>query len=645
MHLLERRRVAEVFFRRPSSFFSCCLLAITIWFGGLISAFTVVAQERPNVLWIVAEDMSPDLGVYGNTLVETPNIDRLARQGVRFAHAFTTAPICSPARSALISGMYQPSLGAHNHRSQGDEGKARGHEDYFASYQVPSGIRLVPELFQEAGYYTVLGGFERWEESEGAELAKSDYNFIWDTSIYDGPDWSGRSPGQPFFAQVQLSGGKNRGAVVPNPIDPSDVVLPPYYPDHPVLREDWSNYLDAIQEMDRQVGQVLNRLEEEGMAENTVVFFLSDHGISHMRGKQFLYDEGIRVPLIVRWPGHLIPNSVRDDLVQLIDVAATSLGIAGIPVPDYMQGRDFFDPSYEPRDYVFAARDRADETVDIIRAVRGPRYKYIRNYYSDRPHAQFNQYKDGKEIVQTMRSLHADGTLNELQDRVFNATRPPEELYDLWLDPFEINNLADLPEYQNLLDQMRQVHVAQMKETRDMGLIPEPILEELGRRYGSKYAAMQQIDHAGLVDRIRQVIESGERGTSSVPALTRLLSADEPSVRYWAARELSRMGEAARPAHDALVSALSDSSAAVRVSAARALGVTGYSEPIVSVLIDELDNNNWIAGMYALLALEDFQFAANPDVLKAIETTAEAPYEFTRRVARRILRDFAHGSE
>ena len=615
------------------------LIAVLLLIGLASFASEAAAQDssdvRPNIVWVVAEDMSPHLGVYGDSLVQTPNIDRLAAEGVRFDRAFVTSPICSPARSALVSGMYQTTLGAHHHRSQRTSGKGGGNEGYYASYEVPEGITLIPELFQEAGYYTTLGGPQR---SDGAKpgLAKSDYNFIWDADVYDGDDWSGRQPGQPFFAQVHLQGGKNRDADVPNPVSPADVTLPPYYPDHPVLREDWANYLNAIQHMDREVGQVLDRLEGEGIADSTVVIFMSDHGISHLRGKQFLYDEGIHVPLVVRFPDGQRAGDVREDLVEHIDVAAASLAMAGIPIPDYVQGLDVFADDYVPRRYVFAARDRGDETVDVIRAVRSGRYKYIRNYYADRPHAQPNRYKDGKEIVQTMRALHEAGELNALQDRPFAPTRPPEELYDLESDPHETQNLVGLPEHGRTLENLRAIHVEWIEATRDMGLIPEPILEDLGQKYGSKYAAMKQIDHAALIDSIRATIALGERGEGAVSALAEKLKSKKPSVRYWAAIGLARMGEAAGAAHEALRTALEDPSAAVRIAAARALGLTGKGEAAVPVLVEELENENLIAGMYAALALEDLGDDAEA-ARAAFEQAAEGPYEFTRRVANRVL--------
>ena len=303
----------------------------------------------------------------------------------------------------MITGMYQTTIGAHHHRSS-----YPGSEIY-----LPKHIKLLPEYFKQHGYYTVNGGpkttiYHKNLHKKDRKLGKSDYNFIWDPAIYDSNDWRNRPAGQPFFAQIQLRGGKYRGAKVPNPVDPATVKLPPYYPDHPVLREDWARYLNSVIYLDIQVGKILKRLEDEGIADNTAVFLWTDHGISHARGKQFLYDEGIHVPLIIRWPGRIKPGTVREDLVSHIDIAATSLYAAGIPIPEHMQGKPLFGSGDNPRDYIIAARDRCDETLECIRCVRTKRYKYIRNFYPDRPHLQPNRYKDGKLIIKTMRELYAE---------------------------------------------------------------------------------------------------------------------------------------------------------------------------------------------------------------------------------------------
>ncbi|HEY8505902.1 MAG TPA: sulfatase [Gemmataceae bacterium] len=452
-----------------SSIASRSLAAVLGALGGLLTPSAAEAAERPNIVWVIAEDMSPHFSCYGEKTIRTPNVDALAARGVRFANAFTTAPVCSPSRSALVTGMYQTTIGAHHHRS--GRGKEKIH--------LPSHVRLVPELFREAGYYVCNGSGLSRKGGPG----KTDYNFEWDPKVYDGADWSGRKPGQPFFTQVQLAGGKLRhgkprlekavGELGGDAVRPEDVTLPPYYPDDPVIREDWADYLDAVRYTDLELGRVVERLKKEGVLDNTVVFFITDHGISHARGKQFCYEEGIRIPFVVAGPG--IPSgAVRDDLIAHIDMAATSLALAGIEVPGSMEGRDLFAKDYRPRPFVVSARDRCDETVDRIRSARTERYKYIRNFYPERPYLQPNRYKDNKEILIAIRKLHAAGKLNAHQSLVTAERRPPEELYDLQSDPFELNNLAGSPAHQAVLAELRGTLAGWVEASGDRGARPEP---------------------------------------------------------------------------------------------------------------------------------------------------------------------------
>lgn len=426
------------------------------------------AEGRPNVVWIIVDDMSANFSCYGETAIETPHVDRMAREGTRFSRAFVTAPVCSPCRSALVTGMYQTSIGSHHHRS------GRGVE----KIRLPAGVEPVPALFRRAGYYTsILSG------PTGKAKGKTDYNFEWDPAIYDGADWSGRKPGQPFFAQVQLHGGKWRGdrdlpppvrKALGTPTPPEKVKLPPYYPDDDAIRADWARYLDTVRYTDFEVGQVLERLEREDLAPSTVVFFMTDHGISHARGKQFLYDEGIHVPLVVRGPG-IEKGKARADLVEHIDLAATSLALAGIELPKAMQGRNVLAAGYRPRDAVFSARDRCDETVEHLRSVRTGRFKYVRNFLPGRPHLQPNRYKDGKLIVRRLRELHETGKLSGLPEKLlFAPARAPEELYDLEADRHEVKNLADDPAHRRTLEELRARLDRWMEETGDRGRNPEP---------------------------------------------------------------------------------------------------------------------------------------------------------------------------
>jgi len=467
--------------------------------AGAISELPAAAADaarRPNILWIIVDDMSANFSSFGETSIQTPNVDRLVAEGTQFSRCFVTAPVCSPCRSALITGMYQTTIGAHHHRS------GRGVE----KITLPNGVEPVPQRFQRAGYYTAIGSWP----PRGEAFGKTDYNFEWNPSIYDGNDWSGRAPGQPFFMQVQLRGGKNRhngrwpeiARKELGDLTAADrVILPPYYPRDPVLLDDWAQYLDACRFTDKQVGQIVDRLAREGLLESTVIFFMTDHGISHARGKQFLYDEGIHVPLVVRGPG-IAAGLVRDDLVEHIDLVATSLAIAGISAPDGLQSRNVLAADYVPRTAVFSARDRCDETVDHIRSVRTERFKYIRNFLPERPHLQPNRYKDGKPIVQRLRELHQLDQLEPLSEALlFAPTRPPEELYDLDADAQEIKNLANDPAYAVTLTEMRGRLNVWMDETGDLGREPES-----ERMYDSDMAVYRG-DEAAVNSDKRQSLE------------------------------------------------------------------------------------------------------------------------------------------
>jgi arylsulfatase A-like enzyme len=594
-------------------------------------------KNRPNILWIIAEDMSPHWGCYGETTIETPHIDKMATEGVLFRQAFVTCPVCSPVRSSFISGMYQTKLGAHNHRSQAVSGKGAGEEAYWNSYKVP--VQILPQLFQEAGYFTVLGG-PKGAGNNARNLAKSDYNFVWDENVYSGNDWKLRQAGQPFFAQIQLSGGKARQAKVPHPVDPAKVKLPPYYPDHPVLKKDWAEYLNAVLKLDSEVRDIEQRLVDEGIVDNTVVFLFTDHGISHLRGKQFLYDEGIKIPLIVKWPGVLKAGSVREDLISVLDVSASSLDIVGIPIPDYMDGQSLFSDNFKPRQYIAAARDRCDETVECIRCIRTERYKYIRNYFSNKPHMQNNRYKDSKQITQTVRQLYKEGKLSPLHARIFKAPRPPEELYDLKNDPDELTNLASSPEYEKKLQELRSLHINWMHQTQDMGLITEPVLEEMGKKHGNKYFILQRPENQGIVNQVREVIELREQGITGLNQLVLKLEENPPAVRFRAAYEIGNFGNEAKSAMTHLEKCLLDESGAVRIAAARALCLIGNSTKGIETLRKELlTNPNHSVRHYAALYFEDLGEVARK-YLADFKQAQKDNNDSVQRVVERLVKTF-----
>lgn len=605
--------------------------ALAVSRQGLSSAASNRA-ERPNILWICAEDMSANMSCYGETTIRTPNIDRMAAEGTLFKQAFVTEPVCSPSRSAMVTGMYQTTIGAHLHRSS----------RHTVKIHLPKHIKLISEYFQQAGYYTSNGSTLNRKSPAKTKRGKTDYNFVWDQKVYDGAEWSGRKPGQPFFAQIQLRGGKNRGAKVPNPVDPAKVKLPPYYAHHPVLLEDWAKYLNSVIQTDIEVGEILDRLKKEGTADNTIVFFWTDHGISHIRGKQFLYEDGIHVPLIVRGPG-IKTGTVREDLVEHIDIAAASLDLAGIKIPAHIQGQPLFSRNYKPREYVFAARDRCDETVERMRCVRTDRYKYIRNFYPHRSHTQPNRYKDGKKIMVTMRELFAAGKLNAHQARWFLPSRPVEELYDLQSDPHELHNLADSPDHQQMLKKLRGKLDEWIERTRDLGQIPEPILAEFLKEYDSMWAVLDDKKNRRLARRINEARALAENRIEAMPQLVKALKDKEAPVRYVAAMGLGNLGKQApkrqaSPAAEALLAALKDKAGYVRVAAARALCLMDNStESALPVLERELaHSNNEVVRHYAALALEDIGEKARP-VIETLKKARNENYEYVKRVSTRIV--------
>jgi N-sulfoglucosamine sulfohydrolase len=471
-------------------------LAVVTFCGlSLYSPQTTQATQttrRPNILWISTEDISPDLGCYGDSYAVTPNLDRLAAQGMRYANAFATAPVCAPSRSAIITGMYPTTIGSLHMRSKA---------------VPPAGVKAFTEYLRAAGYYCTNN-------------SKTDYNFeappanrppdtVWDETS-NTAHWRNRpDKNQPFFAvfniivthesQVRVPDAqykKNTAALKPEQFhDPAKASLPPYYPDTPIVRKDWARYYDNITAMDYIVADILKQLEDDGLADNTVVFFWGDHGRGLPRSKRFVYDSGLRVPLIVRWPGQIQAGSVNDELVCLFDLGPTALSLAGAPIPAYMQSQAILGAQKKPpRQYAFAHRDRMDESYDMMRSVMDKRYHYIRNFHPDRPYAQYIDYLEEMPTMKEWRHLYKDhmnalnpnygNVLNPAQLRFMAAQKPPEELYEVKVDPHELNNLADSPHYQSILKEMRAALDKWRKETKDLGDVPEMELRERMRPGG-----------------------------------------------------------------------------------------------------------------------------------------------------------------
>ncbi|WP_193211945.1 sulfatase family protein [Luteolibacter marinus] len=446
----------------------------------LLGAVHAADPEKPNILWLIAEDFGQHLGCYGTPEVHTPNLDRLAADGERFTRCFTTAPVCSAARSAFMTGMYQTTIGAHQHRTPGKDKKP-----------LPDGVKLVTDWLRGAGYHTA--NIRQFPPAVGFKgTGKTDFNFKYPGQPFDTARWNDLKSHQPFYAQVNFH-ETHRNFNGPQVADPAKVEIPPYYPDHPVVRKDWARYLDAASELDRKVGLILDQLEKDGLADNTIVVFFGDHGQAHVRGKQFCYDSGLLVPLIIRYPDKLKapagyqPHSVSDRLLEATDLTAQTLDWAGVKRPEAMQGRVFMgDRADPPRELAFGARDRCDETVFRFRTARDARYRYIRNFTPDRPLMLRNDYKAQQYPAWNLiKWLGREGKLtNDAQRFLVAPTMPEEELYDTLADPHETLNLATSPdpEHQAALKRLRGAVEKWIVDTRDAGVHDDT-------RYDKKRAA------------------------------------------------------------------------------------------------------------------------------------------------------------
>ncbi len=443
-------------------------LAVVSFMAAFLAAGTARGQaSQPNILWIIGDDWGAHAGAYGTAAVDTPHIDQIAAEGVRFTNMFTTSPVCSAMRSALITGMYQTSIGAHHHRTR-------------TKQPLPGGVDVITQYFKDAGYWTGNGN---WNMSSNG---KTDYNFQSSFgNVYDGRNWSQRPANTPFFQQVQLfSPHRNFKGENTDPNRPSNLDLPDYYPDHELARTDYADYLADVENFDAGVGLILDRLEIDGLADNTIVMVFGDHGAPHVRDKQWLYDGGIHIPLLIRDPtGTLVPagseGTTDDRMLSHIDISATSLALAGATIPSHVQGEDFSDPSFTGRDAVFAAKDRLDGVVDRVRSVQVGDMKLIRNFDPATPYmlgdVKESAYKHKQYPVHTlMKVMNGRGLLTEDQAKFLTDSRPEYELYDLSADPNEFNNLADDPAHAATLADLQSRLDQWMTDTGDMGGNPDP---------------------------------------------------------------------------------------------------------------------------------------------------------------------------
>ena len=430
--------------------------------------------KRPNILWISTEDMSPHLGCYGDKVARTPNIDRLAAQGIRYTNAFTTAAISAPVRAGIITGMYQTSIGCMHMRTTSYRRMAENPVEFTAV--PPHYVKAFTEYMRAAGYYCTNN-------------SKTDYQFSKDpvpSSIWD--ECSGKAhyknrkdKSQPFFAIFNHTGThESQNWDISNvKTDPKKVFVPPYFPDTEIVRKNIARMYDNIARLDSVVGSLLAELEKEGELENTIIFFWGDHGDGLPRAKRWLYDSGLNIPLIIKFPARST-GSVDDRLISSIDLGPTVLSLSGVPVPVHMQGIPFLgDQKGEARDAVFATRDRVDESYDMIRSVRTDRYLYICNYYPNEPFPIWVPYLSKMPIYQEMLRLDAEGRLSGHQKQWMAYNRPPEELYDVKADPFQLNNLVNDPSLKSILNDLRKRQKKWTMETGDLGHMNEPEMIEL----------------------------------------------------------------------------------------------------------------------------------------------------------------------
>ena len=580
------------------------------------------AEDRPNILWLSAEDISPHLGCYGDLQAITPNLDQLAKEGTRYTHAFTTAGVCAPCRSGIITGMYQTTLGTHHMR---------------CNAVLPKHIKPFTTYLRKAGYYCTNN-------------SKKDYQFrepkdTWDESGGKA-HWRKRKSGQPFFSVFNFTGCHESGisgeakykSVTQNlkasqRQDASELKLPPYYPDTPIVREDWKRNYELITAMDAWAGDLIKQLKDDGLYENTIIIFWSDHGVGLPRAKRWLYDSGTRVPLIVRQPAGEV--GVSDRLVSSIDFGPTVLKLAGLDIPKHMQGRSFIEG--RPRKYVFGARDRMDERYDIIRSVRDKRYRYIRNY---EPLKTYYQYMNTPEKGATMKEIRRTAKAGKLPPaaKLFMATsKPTEELYDLKNDPHEINNLVGNSKYTDKLVELRKAHSDWVKRTGDLGLLPEAEIEIREKAAGSRFDILRGKNKLNV--QLGNAASMASAGVYALPSMIQSMQHSDAAVRYWGATGVGNVGKTAVNARQPMIDALKDKSPSVRIAAARALAKLGDLESALPVLEMELQSEHQWGRLAAAIVLDEMGDQARPAIPALKKALVNQPNKYIVRVANRALNE------
>ena len=597
------------------------LMSALIW-----SASIVHAADRPNILWITSEDNGPHLGCYGDKYAVTPHLDALAARGMIYTNAISNAPVCAPARTTIISGIYPPAAGAQHMRSY---------------TRLPNGFRMYPQFLRDAGYYCTNN-------------SKEDYNLakpgkVWDESSRKA-HWKNRKSGQPFFAifnHTICHESQIRNAIPKaNQIhDPAKARVPAYHPDRPEVRANWAQYHDRITMMDARVGKNLKELADAGLADDTIIMYYGDHGSGMPRSKRWPYNSGLHVPLIVSFPKkwqHLASKDYRpagssDRLVGFIDFAPTLLSVVGIEPPPWMQGHAFAGKFETPQpEFSFGFRGRMDERYDMVRTVRGKQYIYIRNFMPHKPYGQYIQYMFVTQTTSTWHRLFHEGRLNEIQSR-FWRTKPAEELYDLQTDPDEVHNLAESKDHQQVLSTMRTALEAWATRIRDVGFLSE---WEIHHRAGD--STPYEMGHDAARYNFGAIYSAANLATSlkpeDLPRISKLLKNQDSAVRYWGAIGLLTQAKAGVAAgHGELLAALQDKSPIVQITAAEALGRYGSdadTKLAIEVLLKYADpEQDAFLGITAWNGLDQLDGRAM-SVIRRIEQLSPTPKTAFPRTAK-----------
>ncbi len=578
------------------------LLLAALGAAGLAAA----AADRPNILWISIEDTSPWLGFCGEKYATTPNLDALARGGVYFRNAFSTAPVCAPSRFAIITGCYATSYGTQRLRSQ---------------FPVPDSIKGFPSYLRQAGYYCCNNVKTDYNTSAEPRLIAES----WD-ACSGAAHWRNRKPGQPFFAVFNLTETHQSMAFESTPPklkpeerhEPAAAPVPPYYPDTPTAHRTLARVHDCITAMDQHVGRLLKELDEAGLRDNTLIFFWPDHGQGIPRGKRTLWDTGLKIPLVVWFPekyrslAPAAPGGTCDRLVSLMDLGPTLLSVLGLPVPPHMQGRAFLGAAAKPCDYLFGARDRVDEVNEVSRSVRDARFRYTRNFMPDVSWNQPETFSDQLELRREITQLAAAGKLNAAQLTYAAPRKAAEELYDTDKDPWQLNNVAAEPAYKSDLERLRKALRDWQTETRDLGMLHEWQAAQLCGQSGKPLIEAAANDSLYPLDR---VLDTAWR--VGLPGQTdefiKRLATSRPPVRYWSAVGLRVGGhDAAVAAQDALQKALADESLAVRIEAAGILAAQFADRAALDQLTAALASDDENAQVHAARTLQMLGEKARP---------------------------------